>query len=332
MNAEHETVSALLGVWVLGACSAEESAAVIDHLTRCRVCADESLLLGAADDLLSGRGGPPVGLRARMLDRALTRRPPAPAVPGYAAPYAAQVSVLDSLLGELAGPDWARTAVAEYGWSVQDLVAHLAATDGLLAARLGADSAPGDGDDVPARTAAMLARHRGLPPERTRAAWRDQATALCSRLGADARDQLVELEWPLPVGATILSRAFETWIHTADIAVAAGRTLPAPLPEHLHPMADLGVTMLPTALSLAELDRPDGMARVVLTGPGGGDWLVPLGADSGSELMTAIELDVLEFCFLLGGRRDPGEVGALVDGDERLARDLLAAAPALSGP
>jgi hypothetical protein len=145
----------------------------------------------------------------------------------------------------------------------------------------------------------------------------------------------------MPLDGALVARAFETWVHSADIAAAVGRRLPDPLPEHLHAMADLGVRVLPAALRMR--GRParmpaQGHARVVLDGPGGGEWLIPLGGD-GAEAprsvtapLVTLRLDVMEFCLLAADRRDPGEVTADIGGDLEAGRSLLESASAFAGP
>jgi uncharacterized protein (TIGR03083 family) len=337
----HEVAAALLGVWVLDACSAEEAETVMAHLPRCEICTTEVVRLRNVVDLLGTATQPPAGLRGRTLERAMARRAAAAPCPDYAEPYAAQVSVLDSLLGELSGAEWTVNVI--YSWSVQDVVAHLAATDGLVAARVGVDVDPPvpagqsiGGDVLAERTAALIEREQGRTPAQTRAFWRTQADAMCRRLPADPARRTDGI--PMRISDAVVTRAFETWVHTDDIARAVGRELPPPLPRHLHPIAGLGVRTLRKAFTLTWGDeRPAAAAQVVLDGPGGGEWTIGLGGPGrpgadGRDPAVRLEMDVLEFCFLAGGRRDPATVTAEVTGDERLGRDLLTAAPAFAGP
>ncbi|WP_283132779.1 maleylpyruvate isomerase N-terminal domain-containing protein [Rhizohabitans arisaemae] len=163
-------------------------------------------------------------------------------VPSYAEPYAARVAALDSLLGSLATDDWARVILE--GWTVQDLIAHLTAVDGLVAATLGARvvGPPISGDDRLARTAVMIVDSHGRPPERTRDDWWGQAGSLCERVGASGpqlADQIVGVGgFRLSVQDHLASRALETWIHTEDIAAVLGRALSSPDDVHLRPMTD----------------------------------------------------------------------------------------------
>ena len=45
---------------------------------------------------------------------------------------------------------------------------------------------------------------------------------------------------------------------------------------------------------------------------------------------AVVTLDVVEFCRLAGDRRDPGRIAVEVRGDTALAREFLAAVPAMA--
>jgi Mycothiol maleylpyruvate isomerase N-terminal domain/Putative zinc-finger len=275
MNDGHTAVSELLGAWALDACSAEETATVEAHLAGCPACTAEADRLGraAAGLGVTVAAAPPRRLRGAVLEAALARRPAARADAG--AGYAAWVHRFDALLQDLTPEQWRRRVV--HGWSVQDLVAHLSATDELLAAQLApvpaaAPEGPAEADAaLPARrSAAAIDEHRGRPPERTRTAWRAQA----DRLLRDAAR--------------------------------------------------------PAAVRLLGGDQPAGSVRLVLTGPAGGDWTLPLGTGGPASTPAAtVTMDAVEFCYLLGNRRDPGSVAHTVEGDPDLAATLLRAAATL---
>jgi hypothetical protein len=86
------------------------------------------------------------------------------------------------------------------------------------------------------------------------------------------------------------------------------------------------------------LDASGRSVRVTMTGPGGGTWHVPLDVahpatrDADAPAEAEITCDVVELCFLFGGRGTPAGIPAGISGDAALARDVLTAAPALSGP
>ncbi|MFB9252874.1 maleylpyruvate isomerase family mycothiol-dependent enzyme [Sphaerisporangium melleum] len=292
------------------------------------------------DVLAEAASEAPPGARERLLAAARAARPPAVAVAGIAAPYAARVAAMDALLACAGEADWSRTIVE--GWTLQQLLAHLAATDGLVAAAIGAPvagPATAADADVAERTAAMIAHVAGQPPELTRADWRAQAGAICRRAASLDPATLIApggMAFPLP--DHLLARMLETWIHTADAAAAMGRSLPLPVAGHITPTADFCARLLPWTSALSGVEAADRAIRLTLTGPGGGAWHVPLDLgravvpDDGSPVDATITCDAVGFCFLLGGRGAPATFPAEVTGDAGLARDVLHAAPALSGP
>ncbi|NUW42723.1 maleylpyruvate isomerase family mycothiol-dependent enzyme [Nonomuraea rhodomycinica] len=287
-------------------------------------------------DALAADAEVPAGsLRPQLLAGARARRRPAAPTAAWARPYAGRVAAMDALLASAGDDDWSRVVVE--GWNLQELVAHLAAKDGLLAAAVGAPvlGPPITASDALGRTADVQAHERARSPEQTRRDWRAQADALCRHLAALAPEAPATLDgMETAVRDHALARALETWIHADDAARAAGVRLPHPVPEHIHPTADLCARLLPWTMLLSGLDGAGRALHLTLTGPGGGEWHVPLGvADTGArEPQARITADVVEFCFLLGGRGEPESFAAELEGDLGLARDVLRAAPALSGP
>ncbi|MGW2153489.1 maleylpyruvate isomerase family mycothiol-dependent enzyme [Nonomuraea sp. NPDC001699] len=278
----------------------------------------------------------PVGsLRPQLLAGARARRRPAAPTAGWARPYAGRVAAMDALLASAVDDDWSRVIVE--GWTLQELVAHLAAKDGLLAASVGAPvlGPPPAASDAAGRTADVQAYERARSPEQTRRDWRAQADALCRHLdGLDpARPATVD-GMEAAVRDHVLARSLETWVHTADAATTAGIRLPDPVPEHIRPTADLCARLLPWTMLLSGLDGSGRTLLLTLTGAGGGEWRIPLGvSDTAPGTPDAhVTADVVAFCFLLGGRGEPDTFPAELTGDLALARDVLTTAPALSGP
>jgi hypothetical protein len=152
--------------------------------------------------------------------------------------------------------------------------------------------------------------------ERAWPGWRRQADAICRTL----------VDRSLPPDLMV-SRAFETWIHARDIALAARKELPSPPPEHLHTIADLATRLLPAAAAYRRVAR--GVVRLVLTGAGGGTWTLPLD-ELEPGVTVEMTLDVTEFCLLMGARREPRAVDVMIRGDVDLGYDLLDAGPTLA--
>jgi uncharacterized protein (TIGR03083 family) len=334
----HETVAELLGAWVLDACSPAEEELVEVHLGTCPACAREARgLREAAADLGGAYLGPPAGAFARLRVAARAARPPATATPAYGAPYAAQIVALDLLLSALAPEDWHRTAAYDE-LTVRDLIVHLTATDGLVAAGLGLPVRPPVEPDetLAARTATMLRLDRGRSTVQIRRSWRAQADAVCRSLVEHPTPGAVTvfLGRPLPLADALAARAFETWIHGEDIAAATGRPTVPPLPEHIHPMADFATRALPHVLVRRHPPPDDRYVRLRLTGAGGGTWTVPLDPAATvpalAQPAAVVTLDVVDFCRLAGDRRAAGQLTVEVRGDAALAREFVAAVPAMA--
>lgn len=331
----HDTVAGLIGAWALDACSPEESELVRAHLGQCAACAREARVLReVAGELAGDHMRPPPRVEAVLRTAARGARRPAPAAPEYARPYAAQVAALDLMLDDLTAEEWRR--LAAYGeLTVHDLVAHLAATDSVVAAGLGLAVRPPmtPGTTLVARTAVVVGAARSRPVEETRRSWRAQAAELCGLLLREPSfaTAKVAVGRPLPVPDVLVARAFETWVHGNDIAAATGRPAVLPLPEHLHAMADLAARALPFAIARRGTATGERCVRLHLTGAGGGTWTIPL-APGGpvGDPVAVLTVDIVEFCLLVGARREPDEVRAGIRGDDVPARELLRAAPALA--
>ncbi|KAA9159605.1 hypothetical protein FPZ12_019745 [Amycolatopsis acidicola] len=311
-------VAGELGAWAVDAVPAAEAASIAAHLRECPVCAAEAgRLKGVASLLGVVESVPPTpSLGDAVLAAALTARPPV-AVPllAPARAYAVQAAEMDSLLDTLTGAQWSRPA-AKYG-SVRTLVEHLAENDAPVATALGAPTVPAPG----------------------RAGWRAGATTLLRAL-ASADQTVLErparLAGPVPATApmrdALVQRAFETWTHADDIRVALHLPVRVPPPEQIRSVVGLGVRLLPTVLYAAGTHRPGRAARLALSGPGNGEWLVtpalePLG---GTAVVAAtIRAEAVDVCRLMAGRIDPARLPRSVDGDRGLAEDLLAAAATL---
>jgi uncharacterized protein (TIGR03083 family) len=340
MSDGHAAVTELLGAWSLDACSAEEMAAVEGHLAGCPACTAEADRLGrvVAGLATTVAVSPPARLRDVVLAAATAARP---AVAAEASGYAAWVERFDMLLERLTPTQWRQRVI--HDWSVQDLVAHLIATDELLVAQLGAgdderfqDPAELDGGLPARRSAAAIGEHRGRPPGRTRAVWRAQADLLLGEVGTPGalgrRVRLTDPRLPgQPLRTALVQRLFETWIHTDDLGGVLGDPPVPPEERHVALIVGFGVGLLPAALRLAGADRPPRSVRLVLVGPGGGDWTISPAvqpAPAGPPDAT-VTMEVVEFCFLLGNRRDPDSVPHRVDGDPVVAATLLRAATTL---
>jgi uncharacterized protein (TIGR03083 family) len=277
-----------------------------DHVAACPDC-------GAALALLDQPGtavAPPPTLREAVLSKARRRRSPAVmGVVSVTVPYAEQVALMDDLLSGLGRSEW-DAPIAKHG-TVSGLVEHLMANDASIAQFMG----------VPATGGATLHRR-----------WRDQAGNLLERVSSSS-EVLLGVEVALagtrparaPLRQALVQRTFETWTHADDIRLATDRSRAAPRDHHVHMIAEFGLALLPRAL---KGPRRDVSATVMLTGPGGGTWTIPLSPTS-DHVAVLLSADAVDFCRLLASRRPPDTFPYAAEGDIALARDLIHAAATL---
>nr|WSY57903.1 zf-HC2 domain-containing protein [Streptomyces sp. NBC_00886] len=364
---EHRVLKALLGAWALAACSAEETAAVEEHLGECGSCADEALRLRGAVGLLHPAETLDLdpGLRTRVLTGCLDRRPPRIPVPEWATPYDAETARLDALLQDIGDAEW--HAPVRLRWfdgegptsrrtTVAGVIAHLLTVDGLVAAALGLDDPLTDGTVAanPATRTEAYWKSSHFPPTRSiRAPWREQSHNIVRTVsftgGSTGRLAVSYGDFELPLHDAMLDRAFECWVHAGDIADAVDYPYQPPSPRYLNRMIDLAARILPAVLAerrrhglaspgsgrhLVAAGDPGRSLRLEIEGHGGGEWLIPLdspGAVGSAEREVAhIALDGVEFCHLAAGHVSPEEAAAGQLGDRKAIRDVLFATASLS--
>ncbi len=370
LRLEHPVLKSLLGAWALAACSAEETAAVEEHLGDCGACADEARRLREAVGLLQRPESLDLDpcLRTRVLEGCLDRRPPHIPVPAWAASYDAETARLDALLQDFGDAEW--HAPVRLRWyrgegsqsrrtTVAGVIAHLVAVDGLVAVALGLDDPLGtdDPDKRDTRTpgerteaywdAARFPRTRSV-----RGPWREQTHALVRTVsftgGGPGTLPVSYGPFDLPLRDAMLDRAFECWVHAEDIADAVDYPYAPPAPRHLHAMIDLAARLLPQALAarrraglgapagrrLVAAGAPGRSLRLEIEGEGGGQWLIPLDSPaavgSAAHEVAHVALDDVEFCRLAAGHVPPEEAAAGQLGDREAIRDVLFAAASLS--
>ncbi|MFF9685349.1 maleylpyruvate isomerase N-terminal domain-containing protein [Streptomyces sp. NPDC014623] len=363
----HQVLESLLGAWALAACSAEETAAVEEHLTSCARCADEAVRLRDAVGLLHTDGTLDLDplLRSRVLEGCLGRRPARVPVPSWAAPYDAETARLDALLRDIGNSEW--HAPVRLKWfeadrqvnrrtTVAGVIGHLTAVDGLVSRALGLDDPLGGEDRSPpptptGRTETYWSAAPRPPTRAVQEPWRDQSHALVRTVSFAGRG-VAELSVPygdfaLPLQDSLLERAFECWVHGGDIADAVDYPYEPPAAAHLHRMIDLVVRLLPGTLAerrrtglaaparrLVTAGSPGRSLHLEVEGRGGGDWYIaldsPAALGSPAHTVAQVALDGVEFCRLAAGHVPPAEAAAGQEGDREAIRDVLFAAASLS--
>ncbi|MFC7990547.1 MDMPI N domain containing protein [Streptomyces pilosus] len=364
---EHGVLKSLLGAWALAACAPAEAEAVEEHLGDCGPCADEALRLREAVGLLHRPESLDLdpGLRTRVLESCLERRPPRVPVPEWAAAYDAETARLDALLQDFGVSEW--HAPVRLRWyeadeassrrtTVAGVIAHLLTVDGLVAVALGLDDPLGTvaaARPTPAERTEAYWRAARFPPTRSvRGPWREQSHALVRTVsftgGGTGRTTVPYGDFELPLSDAMLDRAFECWVHAEDIAEAVDYPYEPPSGRHLHRLVDLAARMLPAVLEhcrlhglaspverrLVAAGEPGRSLRLEIEGSGGGEWLIPLDSPaakgSAEHEVAHVALDGAEFCRLAAGHLPPREAAAGQEGDRTAIRDVLFAAASMS--
>ena len=341
---DHDTTQALLAPYALDAVDVDEALEIEAHLDTCIDCRDTLSELRETVDLLGAAttSAPPPALQDRIVEAALRRRPARPAPIAPTQLHLIEASRLVSLLADLPAPRW-QTPIgpALPGWNVQDLAAHLAASEALLAAQLGAEPFTPEVEDQPtARAGPAIERHRTLSPLETLTELETayaRVTQAVADLGPDAERGTVS--WfglDLTLGQALTQRAFEIWTHADDIRSAVGMELIAPPAPSLHTMSATAVESIPILLASTGADAEGRRARITLDGPGGDIYLVDLGlTPDGAHVAdrqpdVSLELDVVTFCRALADRVAPDQVAYRASGDAVLARAIVDSLPALA--
>ena len=211
---------------------------------------------------------------------------------------------LESVLAGLDEAAWHHESGAP-GWSVTDVVIHLAQTEEAVVATVGEDVRPGmwDRGDLALDDAVAMAveAERDEPAavfDRWRRARRASVAALRT---ADPGRRVQWAAAPLRPPVLAITRLAEHWAHGLDITGPLG--LPYEDTDRLRHIAWLGHRTLPYAFSLQGAEAHD--VHCVLTAPDGSTWTYgPPDAES------RIEGPAGDFC-RIGARRLAPEDSAL---------------------
>lgn len=228
---------------------------------------------------------------------------------------AAQHAELRTLLVSLTPELWDAPSLCP-GWSIADVVLHLAQTDELaLGSAQGTMEVAAKGAawdlaavhfgaaDVDEMAGTAVELQRGTDHAALLARWSAAAEALCATFArTDPKRPLPWVAGNLPARTLATTRLAEAWIHTGDVAHGAGVTL-APTDRLWH-IARLAYRTLPYAFARAERTLTGGVA-LILDAPGGSRWEFVDGPP-----ITTISGPAETFC-LVAGRRRPGKTSGL---------------------
>jgi uncharacterized protein (TIGR03084 family) len=229
-----------------------------------------------------------------------------------------QQAELAGLLSGLDEPDWQRASRCE-GWTVADVVLHLAQTNELAVASVrgryregvleltGGVEGAGSVDDGADR---MVARDRGQPGPAIGARWQTSADTLSAVLmPCDPHRRLTWVAGELSARTLATTRLAEAWIHTGDVADAFGHVL-APTDRLWH-IARLAWRTLPYAFRRAGRQLA-GPVAFDLRAPSGEPWKF----DAGGRPLTTISGEAVELCLVAARRADPHDTALRAEGPD----------------
>ena len=227
---------------------------------------------------------------------------------------------LAALLAGVDDAGWAAPSRCP-GWSVSDVVLHLAQTDEMAAAsvqgtfdefvaRFAAGMAPGA--DVDDAAGAAVERERGASGPEVFTRWQVSALALRSALAAvDPGTRVPWVAGDLAARTLATTRLAETWIHAGD--VAAGLGVEVQPTDRLWHVARLAWRTLPYAFARAGR-TPPGPVRFVLAAPSGDRWTFE--SDDAEGEVTTVTGTAVDLVTVAGQRATAGETGLRAEGPD----------------
>jgi uncharacterized protein (TIGR03083 family) len=229
--------------------------------------------------------------------------------------------------------EWAARAHEEHG-TVHDLVAHLTGIERFTAAWLDPAAPPPVDPHIEhvESTRPLVRGLREVPPRELAEGWYGATQAVLAGSGTGDPARTVSFhDMSSTVDGLLVMRTFELWAHAMDVALATGRPMPKLDDERMALLSRRLMAALPRALAARRTALPERTARFVLTGPAGGCYILPLDPrGTAGDPDVTIVVDTVDLCRIAARRLSPDEVHATLDGDEDVARVVLAAADAFA--
>jgi uncharacterized protein (TIGR03084 family) len=175
---------------------------------------------------------------------------------------------LADILARLSGAQWATPSLAQ-GWTVRDVVVHLAQGEEMAVARLSGARNPAaddrDGRTVEQLMAGLVEADPATPAQALRRWQQARGQAMDLLRAADPQRRIEWAAAPLKPAALATTRLAEHWTHGLDITGPLGIDFPDT--ARLRHVAWLAHRMLPYAYGLA--GEPPAEIRAELTAPDG---------------------------------------------------------------
>lgn len=234
----------------------------------------------------------------------------------------AEQQALDQFLQRVHEREWKLPTPAQ-GWTIQDTVSHLAATESFAASAIEDGQAFIDAaniTDVEAWTAEGVAEGRTKRYQGVIEWWRNGRAAVVDALSRmEATDRVAWIATSVSAKTFATVRLMETWAHGLDIKAAMdGRIVleedeedPSADTPRLRHIAWLAHRMLPYAFEQADHSYPGGGIRVQLMGPKYARYVY--GPEDAENVIKGTATD---FCRVAVQRLDVTDTGLKAIGDE----------------
>jgi uncharacterized protein (TIGR03084 family) len=241
--------------------------------------------------------------------------------------FAEETAQLDEFLSALTPEQWLHASGCA-GWSVGDVVLHLAQTEEAVVStfEIGnagrpfadhvADAAARIGGAVDGLAEAAVEAERVDDPAAVLDRWRAAHAASIALLrAADPHERVNWIAVPLSARTLAATRLSEHWIHSMDIREPLGE--PAADTDRLRFIARLAWRTLPYAFGREGEDAPAVALR--LTAPSGASWV--FGGDDADDAEVVITGPAGDWCRVAARRVAPAATALETQGD-RAARVL----------
>jgi uncharacterized protein (TIGR03084 family) len=220
----------------------------------------------------------------------------------------AEQEQIEAILAGLADDAWLTESGAP-GWTIADVVLHLAQTEEAVIATVAGARRAGDwhefGESVDAAMANLVDADDSTP-QKSFERWRSaRRSALAALRKADPQTPLFWVATSLKPRTLATTRLAEHWAHALDIVAPLG--IEYPYTVRLRHIAWLGHSTLPYAFSLMGQEPVEVYCE--LTGPDGGTWCF-----GPADAASAIKGDAGAFCRVGAQRLAPEESGLLTMG------------------
>jgi uncharacterized protein (TIGR03083 family) len=235
----------------------------------------------------------------------------------------------------LSPEEWAKPSQCE-GWTVQDVVAHMAAiAHGVFTPWMFKFMAT---KDLEKNNDADVETRRSRDPQQVLEEYEKWSSRMVKLLAVGQRPPLSKAPFKVgelgvyPMAQVASASVFDTHLHLHyDMAPAVGRTLPAPGPGTVAVINEWVLGGIPKMCkaALSFMDRP---VTITLDGPGGGSWaLVPSPGGKPGRIEPApvggsaaeITANPQELALWATHRKPWREQDVKIDGDEAYATRIL---------